>query len=185
MGPELEVRGPSGPLAALHHVWGHVGPPFLRVLPEGDGYPRSTGLSWVAVAMAVSAHIAPRVPESGNLQRDAPAANSFRLCGVLQSSAHALGITERGALASSSPTDLAPLSRFRSWLDCTTNTSGYDFRKGQVNDCRIAITHAAATPNHTRTKTRPTTIGSLAPMPPPHQSMQAEKPVHCLPRTRG
>jgi hypothetical protein len=27
--------------------------------------------------------------------------------------------------------DLAPLSPFRSWLDCTTNTSGYDFRKGQ------------------------------------------------------
>jgi hypothetical protein len=31
-------------------------------------------------------------------------ANSFRLCGVLQSSAHALGIRERCALASSSPT---------------------------------------------------------------------------------
>ena len=28
--------------------------------------------------------------------------------------------------------DLEPLSPFRSWLDCTTNTSGYDFRKGQV-----------------------------------------------------
>jgi hypothetical protein len=28
--------------------------------------------------------------------------------------------------------DLAPLLPFRSWLDCTTNTSGYDFRKGQV-----------------------------------------------------
>jgi len=26
---------------------------------------------------------------------------------------------------------LAPLSPFRSWLDCTTNTSGCDFRKGQ------------------------------------------------------
>jgi hypothetical protein len=25
--------------------------------------------------------------------------------------------------------DLAPLSPFRSWLDCTTNTSGYDFGK--------------------------------------------------------
>src|SRR3990170_8930624 len=30
--------------------------------------------------------------------------------------------------------DLAPLSPFRSWLDCTTNTSGYDFRKGQRLD---------------------------------------------------
>jgi hypothetical protein len=28
--------------------------------------------------------------------------------------------------------DLAPLSLFQSWLDCTTNTSEYDFRKGQV-----------------------------------------------------
>ena len=29
------------------------------------------------------------------------------------------------------PNDLAPLSPFRSWLGCITNTSGYDFRKGQ------------------------------------------------------
>jgi hypothetical protein len=28
--------------------------------------------------------------------------------------------------------DLAPLSPFRSWLDCTINTSGCDFRKGQA-----------------------------------------------------
>src|SRR5680860_207642 len=28
--------------------------------------------------------------------------------------------------------DLAPLSAFRSWLDCTINTSGCNFRKGQV-----------------------------------------------------
>jgi len=28
--------------------------------------------------------------------------------------------------------DLALSSPFRSWLDCTTNTSGYDFRKGQA-----------------------------------------------------
>ena len=27
--------------------------------------------------------------------------------------------------------DLAPLSQFRSWLGCITNTPGYDFRKGQ------------------------------------------------------
>jgi hypothetical protein len=27
--------------------------------------------------------------------------------------------------------DLAPLSPFRSWLDCIINMSGYDFRKGQ------------------------------------------------------
>ena len=71
--------------------------------------PRSTDLSWVAVAEWLCGtsdrHIAPRVPgSSGNLQRDAPAANSFRLCGVLQSSAPALGITERRAPASSGPT---------------------------------------------------------------------------------
>jgi hypothetical protein len=28
--------------------------------------------------------------------------------------------------------DLAPLSPFQSWPDCIINTSGYDFRKGQV-----------------------------------------------------
>ena len=30
--------------------------------------------------------------------------------------------------------DLAPLSPFRSWLDCTINTSGCDFRKGQPSN---------------------------------------------------
>ena len=55
-------------------------------------------------------HLAPRVPgPNGHLQRGAPAANSFRLCDVLQSSAHALGIAERCPLASSSPTV---------WLHC-------------------------------------------------------------------
>jgi prostaglandin-H2 D-isomerase / glutathione transferase len=42
---------------------------------------------------ALHRHPAPRVPGSyGHLQRDAPAANSFRLRSVLQSSAHAFGI---------------------------------------------------------------------------------------------
>jgi SEC-C motif len=31
--------------------------------------------------------------------------------------------------------DLVPLSPFRSWLDCITNTSGYDFRKGHLCPC--------------------------------------------------
>jgi hypothetical protein len=39
-----------------------------------------------------------------DLRRTAPAANSFCLCSVLQSGAHALGVTERCAPASSSPT---------------------------------------------------------------------------------
>jgi hypothetical protein len=29
--------------------------------------------------------------------------------------------------------DLATLPPFPSWLDCTTNTSGYHFRKGQLS----------------------------------------------------
>ena len=70
---------------------------------------RPTDLAGITVAKWLCGtsdrHIAPRVPGSNaHLWRAAPATNSFRLCGVLQSSAHALGITERCALASSSPT---------------------------------------------------------------------------------
>ena len=42
--------------------------------------------------------------QMAHLRRGAPAASSFRLCGVLQSNAHALGIKERCALASNGPT---------------------------------------------------------------------------------
>ena len=50
-------------------------------------------------------HIASRVPgPNGHLRRGAPKPNSFRLCSVLQSSAYALGITERCAVTSSRPT---------------------------------------------------------------------------------
>jgi hypothetical protein len=50
-------------------------------------------------------HIASRVPgPNADLWRVAPAASSCLIYGVLQSGAHALGITERCALASSSPT---------------------------------------------------------------------------------
>src|SRR6476660_4451224 len=55
----------------------------LHVSGEGDGYPRSTDLSWVAVAewlcRTSDRRTAPRVPgSSGNLGREAPAANYFR-----------------------------------------------------------------------------------------------------------
>ena len=33
--------------------------------------------------------------------------------------------------------DLAPLPPFPSWLDCTTNTSGYDFRKDRWSEFDI------------------------------------------------
>jgi hypothetical protein len=35
--------------------------------------------------------------------------------------------------------DLAPLSPFRYWLGYITNTSGYDFRKGQLTFLSILI----------------------------------------------
>src|SRR5450830_1939474 len=35
--------------------------------------------------------------------------------------------------------DLAPLSPFRSWLGCITNTFGYDFRKGHRADVEPQI----------------------------------------------
>ena len=83
---------------------------YLHVPGEGDGYPRPPNLAWVAVAewlcRTSDRHIAPRVPgSSGYLRRDAPAANSFCLCSVLQSNAYALGIRERRALARQLPSD--------------------------------------------------------------------------------
>jgi hypothetical protein len=81
----------------------------LYLSRQRHGYPRPSDLAWVTVAKwhcgTSDRHTAPRVPGSNYyLWRGAPTARSFRLCGVLQSSAHALGITERCPLASSSPT---------------------------------------------------------------------------------
>ena len=81
----------------------------LHVSGGGDGYPRPADLSWITMAKWLRGtsdrHLAARVPGSGgHLRRGAPAANSFRLCGVLQSSAYAPGITERCAFSSNSPT---------------------------------------------------------------------------------
>src|SRR5678815_1761002 len=42
---------------------------------------------------------------------------------------------------------LVPLSLFPSWQGCITNTSGYDFRKGQVKrTCRFALQMSAFGP---------------------------------------
>jgi hypothetical protein len=64
---------------------------------------------WIAVAKwhcgTSDWHTASRVPgPNGHLQRGAPTADSFRLCGLLQSSPYAFGIAERCAVASSRPT---------------------------------------------------------------------------------
>jgi hypothetical protein len=67
--------------------------------PEsGRWYPRPADFSSIAVAEwhcgTSDWHTASRVPGSnGHLRRDAPAPNSFHLCGILQSSAYTLGIT--------------------------------------------------------------------------------------------
>ena len=86
-------------------AYGHVFTSRVRAMGIRDR-PISPGSPWQNGYCGTSdRHIASRVPgPNGHLRRGAPAANSFRLCGVLQSSAHALGITERCALASSSPT---------------------------------------------------------------------------------
>jgi len=46
--------------------------------------------------------------------------------------------------------DLEPLSPFRSWLDCTTNTSGYDFRKGQERGIGVAAERRCAATRHAK-----------------------------------
>jgi hypothetical protein len=61
----------------------------LQVAGEGDGYPRPTDLASIAVAKSVCRasdwHGASRVPGPGaDLRRDAPATNTFFLCGLLQ-----------------------------------------------------------------------------------------------------
>ena len=57
---------------------------------------------------------------------------SFLSARILQSGAHALGVTERMRRRieqSSGPVSLSP---FPSWRDCIINGSGYDFRKGAI-----------------------------------------------------
>jgi hypothetical protein len=103
------VRSRDSPVAATDH----------RAATREWGAPRIHGellrlgidIGQTSVAMAKrhcrtsDRHTAPRVPGPNvDLWRVAPASRSFRLCGVLQSIAHALGITERRALASSRPT---------------------------------------------------------------------------------
>lgn len=85
-------------------AYGHVFTSRVRTMGIRDR-PISPGSPWQNGIGAFHRHIAPRVLGSGgDLQRDAPAEYSFRLCGILQSSADALSATERCAVTSSSPT---------------------------------------------------------------------------------
>ena len=86
-------------------AYGHVFTSRVRAMGIRDR-PISPGSPWQnGIAERLIGTLASRVPgPNADLRRGAPAANSFRLCGVLQSSAHAPGITERCAFASSRPT---------------------------------------------------------------------------------
>jgi hypothetical protein len=84
-------------------AYGHFFTSRVRAMGIRDHLSCITLAKWLC--RTSDRHITLRVPGSNaHLWRGAPAASSFRLCGVLQSGAHALGITERCALASSSPT---------------------------------------------------------------------------------
>ena len=98
-------------------AYGHVFTSRVRAMGIRDR-PISPGFPWQnGCAEKVDRYIAPRVPGSNaHLRRRAPAASSFRLCGVLQSGAHAPGITQRCALASSSP---------RLWRHCRHSDPGW------------------------------------------------------------
>jgi hypothetical protein len=86
-------------------------------------------------------HTAPRVPGSNtHLRRGAPAASSFRLCGVLQSSAHPLGIRERCAFASSGPTTWRHCHHFHPGWTAPPIRPDIDFRKGQQIP-RLSLDH--------------------------------------------
>ena len=108
--------------------------PYLPASGEAMGI-RDRRYSCIAVAKwncgTSDRHTTSRLPGPNSFAARRTYADSFRLCSLLQSSAHALGITERCAVASIS-SGLALLSPSRSWLGCITNMSGYDFRKGQV-----------------------------------------------------
>jgi hypothetical protein len=98
--PRFRLRG--GDRALL--IW------MTRLWPSliGAVHVVQPDLAWIAVAKWLCGtpdrHRAPRMPgPTADLWRVAPAANSCFVYGVLQSGAHALGITKRCALASSSP----------------------------------------------------------------------------------
>src|SRR6187200_3156009 len=76
----------------------------LYVPGQSNGYPRPADLAWIAVAKwhcgTSDRHNASRVSGSdADLWRGPSAAYSFRLCGLLQSSAHASDIKERCTFA--------------------------------------------------------------------------------------
>jgi hypothetical protein len=91
-------------------AYGHVFTARLRAMgirdrPISPASPWQNGYAERLIGTTLDWHPAPRVPgPNADLWRVAPAASSCFVYGVLQSGAHALGITEGCTLASSSPT---------------------------------------------------------------------------------
>jgi hypothetical protein len=81
-------------------------------------------------------HIAPRVPgssgTSGDLQRDATCGEFFPLMRRITIKRARTWHYRKMRRCIEQSKALAPSLPFQSWLDYTTNTSGYSFRKGQV-----------------------------------------------------
>ena len=107
----------------------------LHVSGEGDEHTRSTDLSWVAIQNGCAERLI------GTLRRECldrvVIFSEMHLRRIL--SAYAAFYNQARTLLAlrkmrpciEQSNALAPSSPFRSWLDCTTSTSGYDFRKGQ------------------------------------------------------
>ena len=80
----------------------------------------------------IDRHAAPGVPGPlGDLGRGSSSACPFRLRGLLQSVAYTPGFAEAFAVRASRPAGRRSCRHSPSWLDCITDTSGYNFRKGQ------------------------------------------------------
>jgi hypothetical protein len=99
------TSGPGYLVRDNDRAFGHVFTSRVRAMGIRDR-PISPGSPWQnGCAERLISTLRRGVPGSNaHLQREPLAASSFRLCGLLQSCAHALGVRERCAFASSSPT---------------------------------------------------------------------------------